>query len=377
MAKDFTRAPQSDPKGASDTVQTQPPTAKKTWQPRSQQQTQSQQQPSREAEIVEALKAPDFAKEIAQILQDRNEPVVDAEEFIRHAIRQIQSPDLEAHDKLVLCTPASVQSAVKKLAVMGLSPNADQGEGWLVPRWSKKAGNLLAKPVPGVRGMERKLMETGKVAIIESRAIYLQDFCTVKLGTEKSIQHEVNFCPDPEKPNPIIGSYGIVELKDGRREIAVKRLYRPAGPRKGQDLQEQSQENNSGQERAGYMDEETSACYAAQRPAMKGALNKFFKDNKTLQAIAELEDQSYESAINPEAKHGAALKGDPLQNAIAIPRAQVPGTSQPPKTDLEQATPSQQRPPNGNEPVQHPVDQIIEGVRHQYGDGEPAHTIRR
>ena len=187
----------------------------------------------------------------------------------------------------------------------------------------------------------------------------------------------MNFCPDPEKPNPIIGSYGIVELKDGRREIAVKRLYRPAGPRKGQDLEEQSQENTTGQERAGYMDEETSACYAAQRPAMKGALNKFFKDNKTLQAIAELEDQSYESAINPEAKHGAALKGDPLQNAIVIPRAQVLGTSQPPKTDLEQATPSQQRPPNGNEPVQHPVDQIIEGVRHQYGDGEPAHTIRR
>jgi recombinational DNA repair protein RecT len=377
MAKDFTRTLQSDPKGASDTFQTQPPTAKKTWQPRSPQQTQSQQ-PSREAEIVEALKAPDFAKEIAQILKDRNEPVVDAEEFIRHAIRQIQSPDLEAHDKLVLCTPASVQAAVKKLAVMGLSPNADQGEGWLVPRWSKKAGTLLAKPVPGVRGMEHKLMETGKVAIIESRAIYLQDFCTVKLGTEKSIQHEVNFCPDPEKPNQIIGSYGIVELKDGRREIAVKRLYRPAGPRKGQDPQEQSQENNAGQERAGYMDEETSACYAAQRLAMKGALNKFFKDNKTLQAIAELEDQSYESAINPEAKHGAALKGDPLQNAIVIPRAQLPGTSpQPPKTDLEQATASQQRPPNGNESVQHSVDQIIEGVRHQYGDAETAQTVRR
>jgi len=105
---------------------------------------------------------------------------------------------------------------------------------------------------------------------------------------------------------------------------------------------------------------------------MKGALNKFFKDNKTLQAIAELEDQSYESAINPEAKHGAALqKGDPLQNAIVIPRAQVPGTSPLLKTD------SQPPAPNGNEPPQHPVDQIIEGVRHQYGDGEPAHTIRR
>jgi recombinational DNA repair protein RecT len=364
MAKVFTRTPPSEPSAA---AQTQPPTVK-TWPSRSAQQIQSQQQPSREAEIVKALKEPDFAKEIAQILKDRNEPLIDAEEFVRHAIRQIQSPDFEAHDKLVRCTPGSVESAVKKLAVMGLSPNADQGEGWLVPRWSKKAQALLAKPVPGVRGMERKLMETGKVAIIESRAIYLQDFCKVKLGTEKSIEHEVNFCPDPEKPNPIVGSYGIVELKDGRREIAVKRLYYPPSPR-AQEGQNQNQEN-SAQEPTGYMDDETRACYSAQRPAMKGALNKFFKDNKNLQAIVELEDQSYESAINPEAKHGVGLKTDTQENAIAIPRAQVP-VAPPARTDTRSAG-LEQAPSTNNH-----VDKIIEDVRRQYGDPETGQTVRR
>ena len=212
--------------------QTQTPPPRRSWHP--QNSPPQPQQVDREAEIVEALKNPDFVQTITQALKDRKEAAIDAEEFIRHAVRQIQSRDLEAHDKLVQCTPASVQTAVKKLAGMGLSPNAEQGEGWLLPRWNKCANSYCAIAVPGVRGMEKKLMETGKVANIESRAVFLQDHCKVRLGTENVIDHEVNFCPDPERPNPIIGSYGIVTLKDGRREIAVKRLYQspPKDPSK-------------------------------------------------------------------------------------------------------------------------------------------------
>jgi recombinational DNA repair protein RecT len=376
MAKVFTRTIQPQASGTSQSQQ--PPPAKKSWQPSrfaQQQQAQLQQQTSREAEIVQALKDPEFAKEIAQILKDRKEPVTDAEEFIRHAIRQVQSPELEAHEKLILCTPGSVQTAVKKLAVMGLSPNADQAEGWLVPRWSKKVGSKVATAVPGVRGMERKLMETGKVANIESRAIYLQDFCKVKLGTENHIDHEVNFCPDPEKPNPIIGSYGIVTLKDGRREIAIKRLYQAVSPHNGQDAKEGNQQD-ADQERSAYMDEETRTRYLAQRPAMKGALNKFFKEDKALQALVELEEQSYESAMNPDAKESVSFKVDPLKNDITIPRAQVSGSdgSAPSlaQTDPEQADAEGAEPSNQN-----PVDQILEGVRHQYGDPDATRVVRR
>ena len=215
MAKDFTRS-----KTQSTPIQGAP--AGRNWVP---QNNSSVPSPDREAEIVEALRKPEFAATISQILKDRNEATLDADEFIRHAVNQLQSRELDAHEKLVQCTPASVQTAVKKLAAMGLSPNAEQAEGWLLPRWNKYANAYTAIAVPGVRGMERKLMETGKVANIESRAIYLQDRCKVKLGTENVIDHEVNFCPDPERPNSIVGSYGIVALKDGRKEIAVKRLY--------------------------------------------------------------------------------------------------------------------------------------------------------
>jgi recombinational DNA repair protein RecT len=327
MAKDFTRSKtQSSPiqggpsAGSNGSARQAQPTpqqpAGRNWVP----QNNSFAPPprDREAEIVEALRKPEFVAAIAQILKDRNEATLDAEEFIRHAVNQVQSRELDAHEKLVQCTPASVQTAVKRLAAMGLSPNAEQGEGWLVPRWSKHANTYIASPVPGVRGMERKLMETGKVAIIESRAIYLQDPCKIILGTENRIEHEVNLVPDPERPNPIVGSYGIVALKDGRKEIAVKRLYPPKVQKPQQETEQKQQQEKS----RAYMDEETNARYLAQRPAMKGALNKFFKEDRGLQSLLEMENESYESAINRE-PGDIKITVNPNGNTIDIPLAQV------------------------------------------------------
>ena len=374
MAKDFTRSSnlQQQPPPpvvqvnatANGASQTQPP-PRRSWHP---QNSPPPQQADRETEIVEALKNPEFVQTITQALKDRKETTIDAEEFIRHAVRQIQSRDLEAHDKLVQCTPASVQTAVKKLAGMGLSPNAEQGEGWLLPRWNKYANSYCAIAVPGVRGMEKKLMETGKVANIESRAIFLQDHCKVRLGTENVIDHEVNFCPDPQRPNPIIGAYGIVTLKDGRREIAVKRLYQspPKEPKQEQQQQSQPEKEKS----RGYMDEETNARYLAQRPAMKGALNKFFKEDKGLQALLEMEAESYEFAINREAGSDTKVKVDPREKPIAIPLAQVGPAPQPQDTAQQPGADRKEKTED------HPVNQMAEKIRHQYED-EPQTDVER
>jgi recombination protein RecT len=360
MAKDFTRsytpraasAPSQVNSTAGDPRQTQQVAARRNWQPQNLLQQPNQQ--DREAEIIEALKNPEFVQKIAQVLKDRNE-ALETEEFLRHALQQIQARDLEAHEKLVQCTPASVQAAVKKLAVMGLSPNAEAGEAWLLPRWNNKASVYTAIAVPGVRGMERKLMETGNVANIESRAIYLQDHCRVKLGTENVIAHEVNFCPDPERPNPIVGLYGVVTLKDGRREIAVKRLYQAPKP-PGQQEQEKEKSRS-------YMDEETNARYLAQRPAMRGALNKFFKEDRALQALVEMENESYESAMNRGETGDVKVKVD--SNGLAIPLAQVgaaPPSDSAVKQSLERKTSSQTEPG-------HPVDQMVDKIRQQYEEG--------
>src|SRR5271157_3059441 len=361
MAKDFTRS-SNLAQTANGASQTQPP-PRRSWHP---QNSHPPQQADREAEIVEALKNPEFVQTITQVLKDRKEAAIDAEEFVSHAVRQIQSRDLDAHDKLVMCTPGSVQASVKKLAVMGLSPNADQSEGWLLPRWNKYANSYCAIAVPGVRGMEKKLMETGKVANIESRAIFLQDHCKVRLGTENVIDHEVNFCPDPQRPNPIIGAYGIVTLKDGRREIAVKRLYQ-SPPKEPKQEQQQEKEKSRG-----YMDEETNARYLAQRPAMKGALNKFFKEDRALQALLEMENESYESAINRDGGD-TKVKVDARDRIIEIPLAEVGAVPQPRDAALQQPPGRKLKPKT--EP-DHPVDQMVDKIRQQY-EHEPPTDVER
>jgi recombinational DNA repair protein RecT len=344
MAKSFIRTETSS---GGDTVPASPP-QRPAWQSRNQQQEQPPQ--NYETAIVEALNQPTFISEIARILKDRNEDNVNPEDFVFHAVRQVQCADYDSHLRLVQCLPGSVQAAVRKLASMGLSPNAELGEGWLVARFNKRAGVMQATAVPGVRGMERKLMETGKVANIEARAIYLQDRCRVKLGTDNVIEHEINFTPNPDQPNPIIASYGIVTLKDGRREIAIKRLYAPGDKKPRQE---------EGQERGqAFMDEETAARYAAQRPAMKGALNKFFKEDRALLALIEMENQSYETAVNGDvAVRPVHLGVEPASSEILVPRAQI---------DDSVGGAISKPDPKQTQRLKHPVDEIVRQVQEEY-----------
>ena len=243
---------------------------------------------------------------------------------------------------------------------------------------------------------------------IESRAIYLQDHCKVRLGTENVIEHEVNFAPDPAQPNPIVGAYGVVTLKDGRREIAVRRqppaAIGPApapgrlNPNHGPASADEAQE--SGQKAAGFMSEEDRVRYSAQRLAMKGALHKFFVENRELQEVLALERASYESEVNPEARAGVPLNVDPQTQQLEVPKAEVdeltetPGvapapvhTAQGPET-AERPTATRRRvaAPAATQPTakpasgRHPVDELTDQIRQRYrppeGPGEEVPVSR-
>lgn len=406
MAKDFTTTAASTPVTPLGSTSAPAQTAQRGWQ--SSQPSGGPARPAplagdRGAAVLAALQEPTFVQEIGRILKERKEADADPEAFVAHALRQVRASNSDPQSKLADCAPRSVQAAVKKLAVLGLVPNAEQGEGWLLARWNNKLRVYQAVPVPGVRGMERKLMETGAVANIESRAIYLQDHCKVRLGTENVIEHEVNFAPDPAQPNPIVGAYGVVTLKDGRREIAVRR-HPPApapgrpSPNHGPAPVDEAQE--SGQKAVGFMSEEDRVRYSAQRLAMKGALHKFFVENRELQEVLALERASYESAVNPEARAGVPLKVDPQTQQLEVPKAEVdeltetPGvapapvhTAQGPET-AERPTATRRRvaAPTATQPTakpasgRHPVDELTDQIRQRYrppeGPGEEASVSR-
>jgi hypothetical protein len=181
-----------------------------------------------------------------------------------------------------------------------------------------------------------------------------------------------------------VGAYGVVTLKDGRREIAVRRQPpAPApgrlSPNPGPAPADEAQE--SGQKAAGFMSEEDRVRYSAQRLAMKGALHKFFVENRELQEVLALERASYESAVNPEARAGVALKVDPQTQQLDVPKAQVeeltetPGAVAPGPETAERApaarrrvapAPAARQPTAKPAPGRHPVDELADQIRQRY-----------
>jgi hypothetical protein len=142
------------------------------------------------------------------------------------------------------------------------------------------------------------------------------------------------------------------------------------------------------------MDDETAARYSAQRPAMKGALNKFFKEDRALQALIQMENESYELSVNGEAAtREVTLRVDPTSQSIQIPRAQL-GDSVPPARSVElppeehragaeeirqlESDRSQRtmvsRSTKSQEPQkpQHPADEIFRQVQEGYRDPDQA-----
>jgi len=120
------------------------------------------------------------------------------------------------------------------------------------------------------------------------------------------------------------------------------------------------------------MDEETNARYLAQRPAMKGALNKFFKEDRALQALLEMENESYESAINRDAGD-TKVKVDARAKVIEIPLAEVGAVQPPQDTALQQPADRRLKPKTKPD---HPVDQMVDKIRQQYEDGPPTDVER-
>ena len=137
------------------------------------------------------------------------------------------------------------------------------------------------------------------------------------------------------------------------------------------------------------MDDETAARYSAQRPAMKGALNKFFKEDRALQALIQMENESYELSVNGEAaSREVTLRVDPTSQSIQIPRAQL-GDSVPPARSVELPAGAEEirqlesdrsqrtmvsRSTKSQEPQkpQHPADEIFRQVQEGYRDPDQA-----
>jgi len=122
--------------------------------------------------------------------------------------------------KLLLCTPASVLSAVMTAAQLGLEPGV-LGMSYLVPFNNRKTGKMECQFIPGYRGLVDIARRTGMLIDIDADVVYEGDGWKYKKGLERVLEH----CPKMTgHRGKIICAYAIAHLKDGGVQITVMTL---------------------------------------------------------------------------------------------------------------------------------------------------------
>lgn len=116
------------------------------------------------------------------------------------------------------CEPLSIVQGVLEASQLGLMLGNKLGHAYLVPRYDKKANNILkCQLLIGYRGFIALAHRTGKVSSIFPSIVHEGDQFALKLGTGRQLAHAPLL--DPSKRGDWIGAYAVVEFRDGRTDF--------------------------------------------------------------------------------------------------------------------------------------------------------------
>lgn len=121
--------------------------------------------------------------------------------------------------KLAECDPRSVFAAVIQSSQLGLEIGL-MGEAHLVP-----FGNQC-QLIPGYTGLMKLARNSGLVVDIYAEAVRVNDKFALKLGMERSLEHEPltaqgGFPASDEERGEVVGFYAVGVLKDGSRTFVA------------------------------------------------------------------------------------------------------------------------------------------------------------
>lgn len=156
----------------------------------------------------------------------------------------------------------SIRAALLQIASTGLDVDPYNKMAWITPK--RQSGQWQAVPIPGVRGLEKKVFEAGLLKKMASNeTVREQDKFECVMGSDPKIVHAKNLFPDPSKPNAPIGSYAVGVTPDGDKLQAVW----PRDPAEMEDLMQQRSKM------PGYMDDDTAIRYKSRRQLLKEVVN--------------------------------------------------------------------------------------------------------
>ncbi|TXF11150.1 hypothetical protein FR698_11585 [Pelomicrobium methylotrophicum] len=121
--------------------------------------------------------------------------------------------------KLAECDPRSVFAAVVQSSQLGLEVGL-MGEAHLVPFKGQ------CQLIPGYTGLMKLARQSGLVQDIYAHEVRVNDKFTLKLGLERSLEHEPltgpgGFPASDEERGEVVGFYAVAVFKDGTRSFAA------------------------------------------------------------------------------------------------------------------------------------------------------------
>jgi recombination protein RecT len=127
---------------------------------------------------------------------------------------------------LLRCDPLSICACVVQSSILGLEPNSQLGEAYLVPFWNSKLittdergkpkkGGYQAQLIPGSRGLVKLARNTGKYSIIDAQPVREKDDFECEKGFNPVLRHKWA----PGDRGKIVGYYGAYVLTEGGRNF--------------------------------------------------------------------------------------------------------------------------------------------------------------
>lgn len=230
------------------------------------------------------LRGEEFQRRLALALPDGLKQNI--EKVTEKAIFYVADPEQGNFVKMgARAQPEEYGAAVLKLAAMGLYPDHLGGSGWITQRFDKRRNADTLVAVPGVRGMEEILANTGELRRMEVGVVREQDTFEYSAGTETRLTHVPKLTATADKPNQIVASWCIIQVGDRDPHIAVK----PVNQKELAAV-------------PGFMDAETRAKYLAQRACMREVMRMLPGEQYGMmaEAISETVETAEESAKSAE-----------------------------------------------------------------------------
>lgn len=132
--------------------------------------------------------------------------VITPERFTRIALSAIST-----NPQLAQCTPRSFLAALMQAAQLGLEPNTNLGQAYLIPYKNGKTGVLECQFQLGYKGLIDLAYRSGAVVNVGAFTVYQNDEFNYELGLEPVLKHKPAIS---DRGQPIF-YYAIFKTKDG------------------------------------------------------------------------------------------------------------------------------------------------------------------